>query len=75
MTPVTTRLSASLAEEVCKDLNYNEIYSLAIEMLSRRFLRKNNLESLCEEYGERYDYVFLDNGVDPLNIGSSKLVL
>lgn len=75
MTPVTTRLCVFLAEEVCKDLDYNEIYSLAKEMLARRFLRKNNVESLCEDYGEKYDYVFLDCGFDPLNVGSSKPVL
>lgn len=62
---VPVKLAKFLAQEVCKDLDYNEIYKLAEEAMSRRFMRKNTIESLCEDYGERYDYVFLDNGIDP----------
>lgn len=68
MTMVDIKIAKSLSTEVCKDLDYDEIYKLAEEALSRRFLRKHNLESLCEDYGERYDYVFLMNDVDPLNL-------
>ena len=62
---VPVKLAKFLSQEVCKDLDYNEIYKLAEEAMSRRFMRKNTIESLCEEYGERYDYVFLDNGIEP----------
>ncbi len=64
-TEVSLELAKFLSQEVCKDLDYNEIYELAEESLSRRFMRKNTIASLCEEYGERYDYVFLDNGIEP----------
>ena len=62
---VSLELAKFLSQEVCKDLDYNEIYKLAEEAMSRRFMRKYNVKSLCEDYGERYDYVFLDNGIDP----------
>jgi len=62
---VPTELAKFLSQEVCKDLDYDEIYKLAEEAMSRRFMRKNTIASLCEEYGERYDYVFLDNGIEP----------
>jgi hypothetical protein len=62
---VPVELAKFLSQEVCKDLDYNEIYKLAEEAMSRRFMRKNTIASLCEEYGERYDYVFLDNDIDP----------
>lgn len=68
MTTVDIKIAKSLATEVCKDLDYDVVYKLAEEALSRRFLRKYNLESLCEDYGEKYDYVFLMNDVDPLNL-------
>jgi hypothetical protein len=64
-TEVSLKLAKFLSQEVCKDLDYNEIYKLAEEAMARRFMRKNTIESLCEEYGERYDYVFLDNGIEP----------
>jgi hypothetical protein len=62
---VTLKLAKFLSQEVCKDLDYDEIYKLAEEAMSRRFMRKYNVKSLCEDYGERYDYVFLDNGIEP----------
>ena len=62
---VPVKLAKFLSQEVCKDLDYNEIYKLAEEAMSRRFMRKYTIASLCEEYGERYDYVFLDNGIEP----------
>jgi hypothetical protein len=62
---VSLKLAKFLSQEVCKDLDYDEIYKLAEEAMSRRFMRKNTIASLCEEYGERYDYVFLHNGIDP----------
>jgi hypothetical protein len=64
-TEVSLKLAKFLSQEVCKDLDYNEIYELAEEALTRRFMRKNTIESLCEEYCERYDYVFLDNNIEP----------
>jgi hypothetical protein len=62
---VSLELAKFLSQEVCKDLDYDEIYKLAEEAMSRRFLRKNTIKSLCEDYGERYDYVFLHNEIDP----------
>jgi len=62
---VPVKLAKFLSQEVCKDLDYDEIYKLAEEAMSRRFMRKYNVKSLCEDYGERYDYVFLDNGIEP----------
>jgi len=70
MTIVNIKVAKLLSQEVCKDLDYDVVYRLAEEALSRRFLRKHNLESLCEEYGERYHYVFLMNDIDPLNLES-----
>lgn len=55
-----------LAQEVAKDLDYNEIYKLAEMQLTRDFIRKNNMETLVEDYGEKYDYVFLEHGVEPM---------
>ena len=62
---VPVELAKFLSQEVCKDLDYSEIYKLAEEAMSRRFMRKHTIASLCEEYGERYDYVFLHNGIGP----------
>jgi hypothetical protein len=53
MAEVSLKLAKFLSQEVCKDLDYNEIYKLAEEAMSRRFMRKNTIASLCEEYGER----------------------
>ncbi len=61
------KLAEELSTEVCKDLDYSQIYSLAQRALCRIFVRKYNVEALCEEYGERYDYVFLNNQIDPIN--------
>jgi hypothetical protein len=63
---VSTKLASELSREVCKDLDYDEIYKLAESALSRVFLRKYNVKALCDEYGERYDYIFLANEIDPL---------
>lgn len=62
---VDLKIAKFLATEVLKDLDYYDVYELANEALSRRFIRKNNIQSLIEDYGERYDYVFLEHGIDP----------
>lgn len=56
----------ALAIEICKDLNYSEIYDLA-QVAMKGKLANLSISEQCEEYGERYDYVFLDRGVDPDN--------
>jgi len=71
---VSVKLARFLSQEVCKDLDYNQIYELAEEAMTRRFMRKHNLKSLCDEYGERYDYVFLNNDIDPLNLEENETV-
>ena len=67
-TVVSTELAKFLSQEACKDLDYTEIYEIAEEALTRRFMRNHTVESLCAEYGERYDYVFMEHGVDPMNM-------
>lgn len=57
-------LIANLAVEIAKDLNYTEIYNLAHKALIDK-LSQETVKALSDEYGERYDYVFLDRGIDP----------
>lgn len=57
-------LIANLAVEIAKDLNYTEIYNLAHKALIDK-LGTKTIKELSDEYGERYDYVFLDKGIDP----------
>jgi NTP pyrophosphatase (non-canonical NTP hydrolase) len=57
-----------LSKEICKDLNYSEIYELAEGAMVSKLLNEHDLTSLAEEYGDRYDYVFLYSGVDPLSV-------
>lgn len=55
-----------LVVELCKDLDYSEIYNLAKVALIDKLSKEHGQRSLAYEYGERYDYVFLKHGVDPL---------
>lgn len=57
MNDVPNDLAAALAVEVCKDLDYYEIYKLAEKQLKEQFMRRS-YEYLLYEYEERYDYVF-----------------
>ncbi len=61
-------LANFLSREICKDLNYSEVYELAEKAMVSKLLNEHDLVSLAEEYGERYDYVFLNSGIDPLNV-------
>jgi hypothetical protein len=59
MNDVSVTLARNLAKEVVKDMHPNDVYFFAEEAMSRRFMRKYNLEALREEYEERYDYIFM----------------
>lgn len=61
----TPELARDLATELCKDLDYSEIYDLAKVALIAK-LSRESVQSLTEDYGERYDYTFLQHGIDPL---------
>lgn len=58
MNDVSVNLARNLAKEVVKDMHPNDVYFFAEEAMSRRFMRKHTLETLKEEYEERYDYIF-----------------
>ena len=62
---VSSDLAEFLSKEVCKDLDYSEIYEIAERALSQQFMNLHTVQSLCEEYGERYDYAFLEHQIDP----------
>lgn len=46
-----------LAKEICKDLHPNEVYEIAEEYLTSKFM-SSSLDELKQEYEERYYYVF-----------------
>ena len=62
MSYVSHKIAYLLAKEVCKDLHPNEVYELAEDALTETFMNKFNLDTLKEEYEERYDYVFECDG-------------
>lgn len=59
MHEVPKDLAAALAVEVCKDLDYNDIYKLAEKQMQEKFLN-SSYDELLYEYEERYDYVFFE---------------
>lgn len=67
MTVPTPELVRDLATELCKDLDYSEIYDLAKVALMAK-LSKESVQSLSDEHGERYDYTFLQHGIDPIEL-------
>jgi cellulose biosynthesis protein BcsQ len=66
---VPLNVATFLAIEVCKDLDYYDIYKLAEKQLQQEFQTNYSYRELMYEYEERYDYVFLDSNNEP-----SKLV-
>lgn len=58
MNEVSKDLAKALATEVCKDLDYQDVYELAEKALADKFMYKSTYEELLYEYEERYDYVF-----------------
>lgn len=59
MNEVPSDLAAALAVEVCKDLDYYDIYKLAEKQMQEQF-RNRSYEELLYEYEERYDYIFYE---------------
>ena len=56
--PVPLELTKMLSKEVMKDLHPNEVYEIAEKSFTKTFRDKYNLDSLRDEYEERYAYVF-----------------
>jgi len=52
------QLSESLAVEVCKDLDYYDIYKFAEKFLTLKFSKTYTYERLKYEYEEKYPYLF-----------------
>lgn len=55
---IDKQFAKNLAVEVCKDLDYDEVYLYAEKFLALKFKQKFTFDELWELYGERYDYIF-----------------